>query len=149
MKSVPECTERRLVLDGKTMRGSTRQNRQSPACCAGVGVELQRLPRLAWVDQKQNEITALPDILRSLDLRGAVITMDAMGAQKTLLNQAPSLGGDVLVALKGNHPTLAKESALLFQKPPGSIDPLVHTETNNGHGRIERRVASVIWISLP
>ena len=52
-----------------------------------------------------------------------------MGAQKTLLNQALSLGGDVLVALNGNRQTIAKEIALLFQKLPRSIDPLVHTET--------------------
>ena len=73
-------------LDGKTLRGSRGKTGKALHVVHTLDVWLQQLLRMAWVDQKQNEVTVLPDILRSLDLRGSVITMAVMGAQKTLFN---------------------------------------------------------------
>ena len=58
------------------------------------------------VEDKSNEITAIPELLRLLDLKGAVVTIDAMGCHKTIAAQITAQGGDYLLALKGNHPAL-------------------------------------------
>src|SRR5258706_570993 len=57
-------------------------------------------------EEKSNEITAVPELLKMLDLKGAVVTADAINTQKTIAEQIVKAGGDYLLAVKGNHPTL-------------------------------------------
>lgn len=95
------------------------------------------------VEDKNNEITAIPELLRLLDLKGCTVTIDAMDAHKTIAAQIVSQGGDYLLTLKDNHPVLCADVARLFgdaatlaaQKP-------AHAETiEKDHGRIETRRA--------
>jgi hypothetical protein len=89
------------------------------------------------VPDKANEITAIPDLLAMLEVNGAVVSIDAMGCQKTLAHQIVEVGTDSVLALKDNHPTLHDDVRLYL-----------HTEITKGrlptpepvekdHGRIE------------
>ena len=59
--------------------------------------------------EKSNEIKAIPDLLALLDLRGAVVSIDAMGGQKTIAQAIVSGGADYVLALKDHHPTLCED----------------------------------------
>ena len=95
-------------------------------------------------EEKSNEITAIPVLLDQLDLEDAVITIDAAGSQKTIAAKIDAGGGDYVLALKKNHPTLYHEVESLFldhldddfARCPVSR----HEETETSHGRIEHRM---------
>ena len=95
------------------------------------------------VDEKSNEITAIPRLLHLLDLTGAVVTVDAMGCQKEIATTITEQGADYVLALKDNHPTLAEAVTLFLNdgRATGFAD-MAHAyyETVDGdHGRIETR----------
>ena len=135
-----------LAIDGKTLRrsfdapgGERALHVVSAFAADGLGLVLGQMA----VDDKSNEITAIPELLRLLDLQGCTVTIDAMGCHKTIAAQIVSQGGDYLLALKGNHPVLCAdverlfgdEAALAAQKP-------TRAETvEKDHGRIETRRA--------
>lgn len=105
------CAElglKQVALDGKTLRRSfDRANGQSAlhlvsAWSTEHGISLGQVA----VDRKSNEITAIPELLRLLELRGAVVTIDAMGCQKEIADQIIEAGADYVLAVKDNHPTL-------------------------------------------
>ena len=95
------------------------------------------------VDEKSNEITALPVLLRQLALAGCIVTIDAMGCQTAIARQIVEQGGDYVLALKGNQGTLAADVALMFAEgaPRGfaEIAHDTHTTTEKDHGRLEIR----------
>ncbi|MFT5814617.1 MAG: putative transposase YbfD/YdcC [Psychroserpens sp.] len=93
------------------------------------------------VDEKSNEITALPALLENLDITGAIITTDALNTQKNSAKVIVEKGGDYLSALTGNQSTLHDDVTLFFENTPKSyIERLAsHTTTEKGHGRIEER----------
>jgi predicted transposase YbfD/YdcC len=99
--------ESRLVpIDGKTLRGSGT-NELSPlhavsAWASAIGVTLGQVA----VDKKSNEIKAIPELLRMLELRGAIVTIDAMGCQKEIAKDIVQDGGDYILAVKENQPKL-------------------------------------------
>jgi predicted transposase YbfD/YdcC len=93
------------------------------------------------VDEKSNEITAIPKLLSRLDIAGAIITMDAMGCQKKIAQQIIQQDADYVLSLKGNHGLLHKEVKTYFTS---ALSPDVTVETINGdHGRIETRSVRV------
>jgi predicted transposase YbfD/YdcC len=144
-----------LAVDGKTVRGARgRGQGKSPvhmvsalACDAGLVVGQVR------VEEKSNEIIAMPKLLQLLSLRGTLVSSDAMGCQVDIAQTIVDRGGDYLFGLKGNQPTLNQETAELFREADDprqrAIDeaprpPVEHDEQMDaGHGRIERRVATV------
>lgn len=91
-------------------------------------------------DEKSNEITAIPALLSSLDLRGGIVSMDAMGCQKTIARQIIEQEAQYLLAVKANHPTLMDEIQDYFAwAREDRIEKrfLRHfTQTEQGHGRI-------------
>jgi predicted transposase YbfD/YdcC len=95
------------------------------------------------VDEKSNEITALPELLRQLALSGCIVTIDAMGCQREIASQILDQGGDYVLALKGNQGTLHQEVQDSFQQARSTQFAAVahdYAETvNKGHGRIELR----------
>ena len=97
-----------LAVDGKTLRRSyDRAEQLSPLHLVSAWAEEQRLAlgQLA-VDDKSNEIAALPKLLEMLTLRGKVVTADAMHCQRQVAQQVIEQGGDYALALKGNQATL-------------------------------------------
>ena len=66
-------------------------------------------------ENKSNEITAIPELLKALDIKGCIVTIDAMGCQKEIAKQIVDQGADYLFSLKGNQGNLHKEVQLLFE----------------------------------
>ena len=149
--SVQELTAGEVIaVDGKQLRRS----HDAPAGKAAIHMVS------AWattnnlvlgqrkVDDKSNEITAIPDLLDKLDLSGCIVTIDAMGCQTKIAETILDKGADYLLALKGNHELLYEDVALLFDDLAESgftAYPYDHAKTvDKGHGRIEVRQAWTI-----
>jgi predicted transposase YbfD/YdcC len=91
------------------------------------------------VAEKSNEITAIPLLLRRLELRGALVTIDAMGTQKEIAQTIIEGGGDYVLSLKENWPATYAEVEKVFADPPAALE-LQRCQTVDGdHGRIETR----------
>jgi predicted transposase YbfD/YdcC len=134
-----------IAIDGKTLRGSfDKAAGRNPLHLVSAWASEARLTlgQIA-VDSKSNEITAIPLLLELLDLKGATVTIDAMGCQKEIAAKIISSGGDYVLALKGNHEKLhdavdeAFTTALEANVRPPGMCRHVTTETNRG--RQERR----------
>ena len=97
-----------LAVDGKTLRRS-HDRRHGLGALHAVSVWASEfglsLGQVACAE-KSNEITAIPELLRLVDLRGAIVTIDALGAQKAIAEQIVAGGADYVLALKGNQETL-------------------------------------------
>lgn len=128
-----------VAIDGKTMRGSG-----SPlapclhlvsAFATANGVTLGQRA----VAEKSNEITAIPQLLRVLDVAGAVVTIDAMGCQKEIAAVIRAVDADYLLAVKGNQETLLRDVEAFTLKALDSdcagLDYSFHQEPAVGHGR--------------
>ena len=105
------------------------------------------------VPEKTNEITAIPDLLDDLaeagQLKGALVTIDAMGCQVEIADRILAHGADYLLALKANQPTLEADVAAYFHTAP-KAELVSKTTVEKGHGRIETRTCTasscVDWI---
>lgn len=74
------------------------------------------------VEQKSNEIKAIPILLEQLDLKGAIITTDAMGTQTAIAQQIQEVGADYILALKAKHPSLAQDARNWWEKHKNEQD---------------------------
>jgi predicted transposase YbfD/YdcC len=140
-----------LAIDGKTLRGTIPLGRTCgthllAAYLPTEGVVLAQVE----VDAKANEIVAAPRLLAQLDLRGMVVTGDALLAQRTLSAQIVEAGGDYLWIVKDNQATVLAEIETLFTPPPvapGHAAPALDFTTaqhvEQGHGRLEERRITV------
>jgi predicted transposase YbfD/YdcC len=100
------------------------------------------------VDEKSNEITAIPELLKVLEVAGCIVTIDAMGCQKDIAEQIVEQKGDYLLALKGNQGHLAEDVQALFDWAEyhgfEGIEHQTCQTVNKGHGRIEKRTCDTI-----
>lgn len=128
-----------LSVDGKTIRNSGKDKALHivSAWCHNN----QMVFGQTKVDSKSNEITAIPEVLKMLDLENKVITIDAMGAQRSICNQIVVAGGDYVISLKGNQGTLHEDVILHLEDPQNQF--LINENNDKGHGRIEQRIAYV------
>lgn len=125
-------------IDGKTLRGSKEQGK-TPLHLVSAWANEQRcvLGQVA-TREKSNEITAIPELLDLLILKGAIVTIDAMGCQKTIADKIRDRGADYVLALKGNHGDLLDDVKTFFDSSDGHLLP-IHETTDSDHGRIEIR----------
>ena len=140
-----------FAVDGKTLRRShDRKNKLGALHSVTVWASEYGLT-LAQVatDQKSNEITAIPQVLALVELKGAIVTIDAMGTQTAIAKQIVDAEGDYILALKGNQETLHKAAIeYIDQQLEDDFAGLnaQKLETNEkGHGRVETRT----YIQLP
>lgn len=93
------------------------------------------------VDDKSNEITALPKLVEMLDIKGRTVTMDAMGCQKELAKQIVDKGGDYVLCVKGNQASLHEDVAWFFDECEDfeGIEHTYYESVEKDHGRIEVR----------
>lgn len=139
-----------LALDGKTLRRShDRTAGQAALHLVSAWASANRLVLAqVAVDSKSNEITALPLLLEALDIRGSIVTIDAMGCQTELARQIVAQGGDYLLAVKSNQGTLhaALQEAFALAEADGFAG-VAHDQAQTvekGHGRVEvRRVTTI------
>lgn len=134
-----------VAIDGKTLRRSFDQAASKGAIhMVSAWANANRLVLgQRKVDDKSNEITAIPTLLRMLELEGAIVTIDAMGCQKEIAKTITEQGADYVLALKDNHPTLHSEVQLLFEDVKADrldhITSARHTTIDADHGRLETR----------
>jgi predicted transposase YbfD/YdcC len=134
-----------IAVDGKTSRRShARGQGREPLHLVSAWATRQRLVLgQEATDVKSNEITAIPLLLERLELRGALVTIDAMGTQTAIADKIVERGGNYLLALKANRPLLHAEVERFFAEPPADMLEPLHETTDADHGRIEIRRHSV------
>src|SRR5262244_128887 len=145
-----------VSIDGKTLRHSFDQATATAAIhmvSAWASANRLVLGQLK-VDEKSNEITAIPELLRLLDLKGAVVTLDAMGCQKEIAKTITEQEADYVLALKDNHPTLSEAVTLFLNDARDTafagIAHAYHETVDGEHGRIETRrywiTSEIAWL---
>src|SRR5712691_2844412 len=142
MQAVAEVTAGEVVaIDGKALRRSfakrtgKRAIHMVSAWASENGVVLGQRK----VDTKSNEITAIPELLDLLALKGCIVTIDAMGCQRTIAQKIVEHGADYVLALKGNQPTLEQAVERFFVTGPEAeahrTQSEYHEQTEQGHGQ--------------
>lgn len=137
-----------VAIDGKTVRRS-RNGDIPPIHVVSAWASDQNLVMgQVKTDIKSNEITAIPELLEMLTLKNALVSIDAMGCQKEIASKIISKKADYLLSVKRNQPVLYDELALVFEAYDAKMLPFQVFEqeyADKDHGRIERRIYSVIW----
>ena len=150
INDIVELTDGTVIpIDGKTMRGSyDRISEQSALHVVSAWASEHRLMLgQVKVDSKSNEITAIPALLKLLDISGCIITIDAMGTQTKIAAQIIAQKGDYILCLKGNHSTLHEHVKRLFEQAKQTnfegLAVATDESVEGGHGRREVRK---IWV---
>ena len=146
MHAVVGASDGKLIaIDGKTLRRSfDKAKGKAPVHLVSAWARANHLILgQRAVDQKSNEITAIPELLRLLDLQGALVTIDGMGCQKEIAKQIVQAGGDYVLALKDNQPTLRQDVEAFFhealEKDFAGTEHRSLVTNDKGHGRKEQR----------
>ena len=144
-----------IGIDGKKLRGSATKLEQqtaradggkSPvhlveAWCSGLSL----CPSARQVDEKTNEIKAMPLILNDLELEGCVVSIDAVGCQKEIVKGIASKTADCVIGLKDNQPTLSAGAEQAFKDCADECRGEQYAQdTSVGHGRIEERICRIL-----
>lgn len=137
-----------IAIDGKTLRGSAGSKWGPLHLVSAWATQAKVTLGQVAVDGKSNEITAIPKLLELLDLRGALVSIDAMGCQKEIAKKIVAKGGDYVLTVKGNQEQLLEDvqatvgRALEGELPKHRV--VQHTTTEEGHGRQETRTYVVV-----
>lgn len=151
VRAVNELTKGQLVaIDGKTLRRShdkllgKKAIHMVSAWSTANGLVLGQVK----TDEKSNEITAIPELLKQLELSGCIVSIDAMGCQKQIAKSIVDKGADYVLSLKGNQPRLHEDVKDLFdgamQLGFEGMNYDMWESVEKGHGRIETRQCWVI-----
>jgi predicted transposase YbfD/YdcC len=146
VQAVFEATQGQVIaVDGKQARRSHDRSQGKPAIhvvSAWAGANHLVLGQQT-VDEKSNEITAIPELLRLLEISGCIVTIDAMGCQREIAQLIVDQGADYVLAVKGNQGQLYEDIDLFFRlAQQHGFERVEHTyerTVNKGHGRIEIR----------
>lgn len=156
--SRPSGENRQVAIDGQSLRrgGQGLQGEEKVHSLSALDCESGLVLGRRTTDSKSNEIKAIPEVLRMLDLSGALVSIDAMGCQVEIAETVRKRGGDYLFALKGNHPHFQEEAKVAFEdglrtgRRPADQGPhmklhreLVSSQHSAGHGRVDERRAFV------
>jgi len=145
-----------VAIDGKTLRRSHERSSNKAAIhmvgawATQSGVILGQTK----TEDKSNEITAIPELLKLLEIKGCIVTIDAMGCQKEIARQIADQEADYVLALKGNHGSLHKDVELFFEDALQcdfkDIPHESYETTDGGHGRVEVRryvtITNLDWL---
>lgn len=140
-----------IAIDGKKLRGSYDRNQRKPCLylVSAWATEHQLVLGQTKVRDKSNEITAVPALLELLDIAGCIVTLDAMGTQKTIAAQIQTAKADYILCLKKNHPTLFQQVQTWFEtaRAEQTLSQSVDYRVESGHHRIEKRQVWTIPLS--
>ena len=137
----PTLAGQNIAIDGKSVRGSHEAGpgmvHLVSAWHSATGVTLGQVRTAA----KSNEITAIPELLDSLDIAGATITMDAMGCQREIVQRIVDRQGHYIIGLKSNQPTLAQAVEALFEQAlcASQTELPQDIRLDKGHARLHQR----------
>jgi predicted transposase YbfD/YdcC len=146
-----------ISIDGKTVRRSAdRKNNKFPihivsAWSSKNGISLGQVK----VDEKSNEITAIPELLSQVKVKNSIVSIDAIGCQKKIVEKIIAQNGDYAIALKGNQPTIYNSVLNYFETQIisgfGRLNVNYSKIEEKAHGRIEKReywlLTDIDWIS--
>jgi len=132
-----------IAIDGKTIRGAKlKSNIESiaPHVVSAYAAENKLCLAQEVVEEKSNEINAIPKLLKILNLEGTIVTIDAMGCQKKIAKSIIKAKADYILAVKGNQPELelALKDTILLETPSQT-----NITEDVGHGRVEKRTCKV------
>src|SRR3990167_4899302 len=157
VKSLQTVINSVIAIDGKTLRNSLDNATGLSAIhmVSAFATDARLVLAQQKVDEKSNEIVAIPKLLDLLDLKGQIITIDAMGTQKAIAKQIIAKESDYVLALKGNQGTLNADVRLFLKtelkKTSSTAITDSYEEADKGHGRIETRKCIVSnqidWLS--
>jgi len=141
-----------IALDGKTLRGSGNKRQKQPALHLVSAWATKNRLMLAQVKtaEKSNEITAIPELLDMLNIKGSIVTIDAMGCQTAIAKQIIEKEADYVLSLKENQPTLYQDIYNIFllaeegEKKYKNMLHLRRVEKIHDHGRVETRRYTLI-----
>ena len=132
-----------IAIDGKGVNGSYDRSvgRKALHLVSAWASEHRLVLAQVKVQDKSNEITALPALLELLDLKGAILTLDAMGTQKQIASQIHTAQADYVLTLKANHPTLFQQVEQWFKdaREQATLPPAMTRTIEAGHHRIDTR----------
>jgi predicted transposase YbfD/YdcC len=151
VKSINSLLEGELIaIDGKILRHSYDHNLEQDAIvmvsawARNSGLVLAQRK----VSKKSNEITAIPELLKVLELKGAIVTLDAMGCQREIVNQIVNQKADYLITLKKNQGGLYKRADSLFKEVLANgqlgYEYSSYSVDEDGHSRTENRCYQVL-----
>jgi predicted transposase YbfD/YdcC len=142
---------RHIAIDGKTLRhsgGGKSPHRQLHLVSAWATEANLTLGQVA-TEEKSNEITAIPRLLELLDLKGALVTIDAMGCQKEIAREIVERGGHYVLTVKDNQESLKDDIVECFvqayEKDCRGVAYEKYESEEKGHGRQEKRVYEVLF----
>jgi predicted transposase YbfD/YdcC len=151
VEALREAAPDLVAVDGKTSRRShARSKGREPLHLVSAWASRQRLVLgQEAVGGKSNEITAIPPLLERLALDGALVTIDAIGAQTGIAATILRRGGDYLLALKQNRPaTFADVETFFADPPPGAVETCTTTDGDHGRSEVRRHAVchDVAWL---
>lgn len=149
VSQIVEATGAEVIpIDGKCIKGSYDRNKKQSALhvvSAWAGEHRLVLGQVK-VENKSNEITAIPALLELLDVTGCIITIDAMGTQTEIARQIVTKGGDYILSLKANHPTLYAQVKAWFETAQGqSFADIEHSYDHRQEAGHHRREHRQVW----
>jgi predicted transposase YbfD/YdcC len=144
MARFSEACQGVVAIDGKVLRRSfdTASDKSALHMVSAWGCEQRLVLAQIATDAKSNEITAVPQLLKMLSLKGTVVTADALNCQRPIAQQIVEQGGDYALALKANQGTLHADVSTFLDDPMAEATT-AHTTVDADHGRIETRTAVV------
>ncbi len=142
-----------VAIDGKSLKGSYDRKSQLKALhmVSAWSNEHRLVLGQTKVNEKSNEITAIPALLEMLDISGCIITIDAMGTQKLIAKKNVEANSDYILSLKDNHPVLHQQVKNWFETSLSlgfkDVDVNISQRVEKGHHRIENRKFYTVPIS--
>jgi len=144
VKELTTQAEGLISIDGKCLRGSNNFGESPIYIVSAWSTENNLVLGQVKTEEKSNEITAIPKLLDIIDVKGAVVSIDAAGCQKNIAKKIVENGGDYLIALKGNQGNLHSDVKLLLEgiqdfRVGGKNIGRFESNAEKGHGRLEKR----------
>jgi predicted transposase YbfD/YdcC len=133
-----------IAIDGKTVKGSRKEGNKSAihmvsAFAASTNLVLAQVKTY----EKSNEITAIPELLKLLDIEGCIVTIDAMGCQTKIAEAIIGQDADYILSVKENQKELHSNIVDTFRFMPDK-NLMQYEEVDAGHGRVETRVCTLV-----
>lgn len=137
-----------IAIDGKTICGSKNTDHKAYHVISAFVAENQLTLGELTVEEKSNEITAVPELLDLIDVEGAIVTADAMSCQKKIVEKIIEQKADYTIGLKQNQPALYQDTEDYFKEYAKEMP--CEVTLDKGHGRIEKRayrlLTDIAWL---
>lgn len=122
----------RIAVDGKTIRGGKGDSHKAYHVVSAFAAENQLVLGEIVTDEKSNEITAVPELLDSLNIEDSIVTADAMSCQKEIVRKTRASHADYVIGLKWNQPALLEDVSLYFEHFSGELPSFVTRVKDHG-----------------